>query len=168
MTSLLEEATRRKYFSRGCWNDSESFWSSSGMMYNALNSSNILFITETHASPIKLLPNIAGYHWFSAYQQKTKSSCGIKGSCNFAYLTKDSLWSKVSLVASDEFGKFMWIRLSGLTPLPRDLYIVVCYFPPNFIQACYSWQLQWRPVPRFVLWQHPTLNNGAGHPTRRL
>ena len=46
----------------GCWNGNGAFWSLLGMIYNALGLSNILFITETHASPICSLLDIVGYH----------------------------------------------------------------------------------------------------------
>lgn len=36
-------------------------------------------------------------------------------------------------VATDEFARFMWIRVSGLAPLPRDIYIAVCYFPQHLL-----------------------------------
>jgi len=36
----------------------------------------------------------------------------------------------ISLVASHEFSRFMWIRLNGFTSLPRDIYVVVYYFLP--------------------------------------
>jgi hypothetical protein len=31
-------------------------------------------------------------------------------------------------VAMDEFARFMWVRVRGVSPLPRDIYIVDCYF----------------------------------------
>jgi hypothetical protein len=46
-------------------------------------------------------------------------------------LTKDSLQNRVSLVAADEFSRFMWVRVRvGVTPL-RDIYIAVSYFSPT-------------------------------------
>ena len=33
-------------------------------------------------------------------------------------------------MVADEFARFIWIRVRGVSPLPRDTYIVVCYFPP--------------------------------------
>jgi hypothetical protein len=74
--------------------------------------------------------DIAGYHWFSACRQETRFSGGVRGSGGVACLTRDSLRDRISLVASDEFARFMWIRLSGFTSLPRDIYVAVCYFPP--------------------------------------
>jgi hypothetical protein len=32
-------------------------------------------------------------------------------------------------VATDEFARFMWVRVRGVSPLPKDIYIVVCCFP---------------------------------------
>lgn len=34
------------------------------------------------------------------------------------------------MVASNSFARLMWIRISISTPLHRDIYITVCYFPP--------------------------------------
>jgi hypothetical protein len=31
----------------------------------------------------------------------------------------------------DEFARFMWVQVRGVSPLPRDIYIAVCYFPPS-------------------------------------
>jgi hypothetical protein len=112
------------------WNGHGSFWSSSGLLYDALESTDILFVTETHASPIRPLPNIADYHWFSVCRQETRSSGKVRGSGGVACLASDSLRNIVSLVAEDEFAKFMWIRISIRVSPPRDIYIAVCYFPP--------------------------------------
>jgi hypothetical protein len=101
-----------------------------GLLYDALGSSDILFITETHESPVRPLPDITGYHQFSACRQETRSSGGIRGSGGVACFVRDSLRSRISLVATDEFARFMWVRVRGVSPLPRDIYIVVCYFPP--------------------------------------
>lgn len=43
-------------------------------------------------------------------------------------MTRDSLRSRVSMVASDEFASFMWIRVRGLAPLYGDIDIAICYF----------------------------------------
>lgn len=91
------------------------------MVSDALCTSDILFITETHANPVRPLPDIAGYHWFSTRRQETRSSGGV--TC----LITDSFSDRVSLVDSDKFAMFMWIRLSGFS-LPRDIYMEVCYF----------------------------------------
>ena len=32
----------------------------------------------------------------------------------------------------DEFSRFMWVWVRGVSPLPSDIYIVVCYFPLAF------------------------------------
>jgi hypothetical protein len=88
-------------------------------------------VTETHASPVRPLPDIAGYHWISVCRQETRSSGGVRGSGGVACLASDSLRNRVSLVAEDEFSRFMWIQISvGVSP-PRDIYIAVCYFPPT-------------------------------------
>jgi hypothetical protein len=97
-------------------------------MYDALGSSDILFVTETHASPIRPLLDITSYHWFSTCRHETRCSSGVRGSNGVACLTKDSLRSRVSMVASNELARFMWIWVSGISPLSRDIYIVVCYF----------------------------------------
>jgi hypothetical protein len=60
-------------------------------MYDALRSSDILFITETHESPVRPLSDITGYHRFSTCRQETRSSGGIRGSGGVACFARDSL-----------------------------------------------------------------------------
>lgn len=91
----------------------------------------ILSVTETHASHVRPLPDIAGYHWFSVCRQETRSSGGIRGSGGVACLASDSLRNKVPVVVEDEFARFMWIQISVRVSRPRDIYIAVCYFPPT-------------------------------------
>jgi hypothetical protein len=113
-----------------CWNGNGSFWSSSSLLYDALESTDILFIIETHASHARPLPDYAGYHWLSICRQETRRLGAVRGSGGVACLTRDSLQNRVSLVVADEFARFMWVRVrAGVTP-PRDIYIAVCYFPP--------------------------------------
>ena len=45
-------------------------------------------------------------------------------------MASDSLQNRVSLVAKDEFSRFMWIRISVRVSPPRDIYIAISYFPP--------------------------------------
>jgi hypothetical protein len=92
-----------------CWNGNGSFWSLSGLLYDALGSSDILLITETHESLVRPLLDITGYHQFSACRQETRSLGGIKGSGGVACFVRDSLWSRISLVASNVFARFMWV-----------------------------------------------------------
>jgi hypothetical protein len=113
-----------------CWNGNGSFWSSPGLLYDALGSTDILFVTETHASRVRPLPDFTGYHWLSVCRQETRSSGGVRGSGGVACLTRDSLQNMVSLVATDEFSRFMWVRVRARVTPPRDIYIAVCYFPP--------------------------------------
>jgi hypothetical protein len=56
---------------------------------------------------------------------------GIIGSGGVACFARDSLRSKISLVVADEFARFMWVRVRGVSPLPRDIYITFYYFPPT-------------------------------------
>jgi hypothetical protein len=100
-------------------------------MYDALGSSNILFVIETHGSLVQPLLDIAGYHWFSTCRHETRCFGGVRGFGGVACLTKDSFRTRVSMVASDELARFMWIQESGLSSLSRDIYIVVCYFSPT-------------------------------------
>lgn len=53
----------------------------------------------------------------------------VRGSGRVACLSRDSLQSRVSLVASNAFARFMWIRIRVSSPLLRNIYIIVCYFP---------------------------------------
>lgn len=98
-------------------------------MYDALKWSNILFIIETRASPIRPLLDFTSYYWVSVCRHGTRCSSGVIRSNGVTCLTKDSLRSKVSMVASNELARFMWIWVSGISPLSKDIYIVVCYFP---------------------------------------
>lgn len=97
------------------------FRSSLGLMYDALGLLDILLVTKTHASPIRPLSDIIVYHWFSACRQETRCSSGVRGSSGVACLTKDPLRSRVSMIASDELARFMWIRVSGY-----PLYLEIC------------------------------------------
>ena len=69
-------------------------------------------MTDTHASPVRSLLDIAGYHWISVCRQETKSSGGVKGSSGVACLASDSLRNRVSVVVEDKFARFMWIQIS--------------------------------------------------------
>jgi hypothetical protein len=60
-----------------------------------------------------------------------RSSGGIIGSGGVACFIRESLWSRISLVATYEFARFMWVRVRGVSPFPRDIYIAICYFPPT-------------------------------------
>ena len=56
------------FFSIGCCNSNGSFWSSESLIYDALRSSDILFVTKTHESLVQPLSDIIGYHQFSTYR----------------------------------------------------------------------------------------------------
>lgn len=71
---------------------------------------------------IELLYLLKVIHMKSNLKQQP-SSGGV------ACLIKESLRSRVSMVAFDEYGRFMWIQIRGLAPLPRHIYITICYFP---------------------------------------
>ena len=45
-------------------------------------------------------------------------------------MVKDALKDRVSLVAVDEYARFMWVRVRARVSHLRDIYIAVCYFPP--------------------------------------
>lgn len=55
----------------------------------------------------------------------------MRGLGGVACLVRDSLQSKISMVAVDDFARFMWLWDRGVSPLPCDIYIAVCYFPPT-------------------------------------
>jgi hypothetical protein len=57
---------------------------------------------------------------------------GVMGSGEVSFFIRESLRNRVSLVATDEFVRFLWVRVRGIFLLPRDIYIVVCYFPPTY------------------------------------
>jgi hypothetical protein len=66
----------------------------------------------------------------STCRQETMSSGGIRGSGGVACFVRDSLQSKISLVATNEFARFIWVWVCHVSPLPRNIYIIICYFPP--------------------------------------
>jgi hypothetical protein len=37
----------------------------------------------------------------------------------------DSLWVRVTMVASNDFARFMWVWISDMSPLPWDIYITL-------------------------------------------
>jgi hypothetical protein len=39
-----------------------------------------------------------------------------------AYLYRDSFQGRVTVIVEDEFARFMWIWVIGVSPIPRDLY----------------------------------------------
>ena len=45
-------------------------------------------------------------------------------------LARDDLRDRISVVATDDHARFMWIQIRVSTPPRRDIYIAVCYFPP--------------------------------------
>lgn len=55
---------------------------------------------------------------------------GIRGSSGLACFVRDSLRRWISLVVADEFSRFMWVKVRGVSSLPKDIYIALCYFPP--------------------------------------
>jgi hypothetical protein len=60
-----------------------------------------------------------------------RSLGGVRGSGGVACFIRESLKSRVFLVATDEFARFLWVRVRGVSPLPRGICIVVYYFPPT-------------------------------------
>ena len=60
-----------------CWSGNGSFWSSLGMLYDALGSFDLLCLIETHKSFVRPLPDIPCYHWFSAYWIEMRSFDGV-------------------------------------------------------------------------------------------
>jgi hypothetical protein len=60
-------------------------------VFDTLGSLDILYIIATRASPIQLLLNIIGYHWFSACKEETQSSSGVRESSGVACFTRDSI-----------------------------------------------------------------------------
>jgi hypothetical protein len=101
------------------------------LAYDALGSSDILFITEMHESHVRPLLDITGYHQYLACRQETRSLGGVRGLGGVACFVRDSRRSRISLVATDKFAQFMWVRVCGVSLLARDIFIFVCYFPPT-------------------------------------
>jgi hypothetical protein len=72
----------------GCWNCNGAFWSSPSTLHDAVGSHDC-FLTETHARPMQILPQIHGYHWALSYQHETRSD-RVRGSNGVACLIQDS------------------------------------------------------------------------------
>lgn len=73
----------------------------------------------------KHYPQIHGYQWAWSCRHETHSQWSGEIAC----LNYDWLQSRVSMVASNEQARFLWIGIHRSTPLPRDIYIAMCYFP---------------------------------------
>jgi len=144
--------------SMGCSNGNGAFWSLLSMIFDALGSLNIPFITATRASLVQALPDIRSYHWFFAYRQETLSSGHVWGSSGIACMTKDSLWGNVSMVATDEFVRFIEIQISSLAP---TLQFVTS---PTAFSFHHSKWFNGGFVPTFVCWHHSILNGQWSHP----
>lgn len=68
-----------------------------------------------HESHVRPLPDIIGYHKFSACRQETRSSGGIRGAGGVACFIKVSFQSRISLVVADEFVRFVGSSSRGLS-----------------------------------------------------
>lgn len=44
---------------------------------------------------------------------------------------KDELRDRVTVANTDEYARYMWIRIRTGAPPLRDIFIAVCYFPPT-------------------------------------
>ncbi|KAH9310534.1 hypothetical protein KI387_025569 [Taxus chinensis] len=101
------------------------------VLYDALGSSDLLFVTETHESLVRPLPKIRGYHWHSVCRHETRSFGGVRGSGEVACLIKDIFQNNISVVVADEFARFLWVRIRRTSPHFRDFYIEVD--PPQIL-----------------------------------
>lgn len=81
-------------------------------MYDALGLALIHHRDSCEPGPVQPLPDITGSHWFSECRQETRSSGGL------ACLVRDSLQSRISITATDEFSRFMWVQVRYVYPLP--------------------------------------------------
>jgi hypothetical protein len=115
----------------------------------------LLGLQTYYESPVRPPPEITRYHQFSACRQEMRSSSGIRGSGGVACFVRDYLQRRISLVAIDEFARFMWVRVWGVSPLPRDIYIVVCYFPPTSSSYAIPNGLDGGPLYRPICRHHP-------------
>ena len=96
-----------------------------------MGSSDILAVTETHESPMRPLPGYLGYQWLSVCRDEVQTSSGVRGSGGVACFVRDDIFSVTSVVHSDTYARFMWVRVGRQKHRQRDIFIVVCYFPPT-------------------------------------
>ena len=76
-----------------------------------MGAADILVITETHESPARPLPGVTGFQWLSICRDEVRVSGGVRGSGGVACLIKDDIFSNTSIVHSDTFARFMWVRI---------------------------------------------------------
>lgn len=77
------------------------------------------------------LPGYPSYLKLSVYRDEVRNSGGVRGSGGVACLVCDDIFSFTSVVHSDAFARFMWVRIGRRKYRQRDIFIVVCYFPPT-------------------------------------
>ncbi len=56
-----------------------------------MGSADILAVTETHKSPMRLLPGHLGYQWLSVCREEVCTSGGVCGSGGVACLIRDDI-----------------------------------------------------------------------------
>ena len=94
-----------------------------------MGSSDILAVTETHESPMRPLPSYHGYQWLSMCRDEVQTSGGVRGSRGVVFLVQDDIFRVMSVVHSNAFARFMWVRVGQQKYRQRDIFIVVFYFP---------------------------------------
>ncbi len=68
-------------------------------------------ITETHESLVHPLPGYLDYQWLLVCRDEVCTSSKVRGSGSVAFLIRDDIFSFTSVVHSDAFAKFMWVRI---------------------------------------------------------
>ncbi len=110
------------------WNCNGSLWTRPDRLEELTEDHDFICITETHESPERGLPDIAGFGWESAFRATTRRATS-RGSGGVAILFRRSISSHIQIVSRDEEARFIWVRLE--IDRAHWVYIAICYFPPR-------------------------------------
>ena len=92
---------------------------------DALDSANIVLVTETHENSTRPLPSMFGSQWLSTFRNEVCFG-GVRDSWGVACLVSKCLFSWTFVAHSNNFARFMWVQISWRTSHLRDIDIVVC------------------------------------------
>lgn len=96
-----------------------------------MGSTDILVITKTHDSLVHPLLGVTSYQWLSICREEVRASGRVRSSGGVACLIRDDIFSVTSIVHSDTFARFLWVRIDRKCHHQRDLFLATCYFLPS-------------------------------------
>ena len=76
-----------------------------------MGSTDILVITKNHESLVCPLSGFIGYQWLSICREEVCASGGVHRSSGVACLIRDDNFCRTSIVHSDTFARFLWVRV---------------------------------------------------------